>query len=131
MNSGTDALNKMIIESNGFLNLGTLVPGTFGKDHPLSSLTLDYSLDDDLKITKNRFEIGINGTIFNKDTGYIRPDVRPPENMPIHDPNIPSRLQIFISNYFLDSLVRSYFEKQFLYYDLFAADFPNHKLVPF
>lgn len=43
------------------------------KDTPYGSLTLDYQLDDDLIVFKERFEFGFNGTIFNSDKGYRVP----------------------------------------------------------
>ena len=66
------SLNKIIWDSNGFLTLKDLAgPGYFPKE--IEQFTLDYQLDDDLKITKDRIEFGINGTVFNKDRGYKIP----------------------------------------------------------
>ncbi len=48
----------------------------FPKGSPYSNLTFDYSLDDDLKISKNKIIFGINGTFFNNDKGYRVPPIK-------------------------------------------------------
>jgi hypothetical protein len=55
-------------------------------------------------------EIGLNGTIWNKDKGYKVVQVKQPE-MPMYDPTLKSKMQVFISNYFLEQTARAFLEK--------------------
>lgn len=73
--------------------MGDIAPTLFPKgESGFHYMTLDYSLDDDIKITRERIEIGINATVFNSNKGYRTPDVPAPISMPIHDPKIRSML---------------------------------------
>ena len=75
-------------------------------------MSMDIAIVDTFKITKNRFEMGINGTIFNADYGYRIPNVRPPNDMMIYDEKMANAVQIFLSNYFIESFLSSFFQRQ-------------------
>jgi hypothetical protein len=49
------------------------MPGSFPRGSPRASLTFDYQLEDEIKVTKERIVFAINGTFFNNDTGYRVP----------------------------------------------------------
>ena len=72
-------------------------------------MTLDYALDDDLKISKNKIMFGINGTFFNNDKGYRAPPIKQAV-MPMYDPNVPGTCYVFISNYMLESFGFAFLE---------------------
>ena len=97
-------------DTDGFFNLGQELPFLFPKESPYSTLTLDYALDDDLKISNNRIMFGINGTFFNSDKGYSAPRIKQAV-MPMYDPSVPGRFQIFVSNYMLESFGHAFLEK--------------------
>jgi hypothetical protein len=82
-------------------------------DSPYSSLTLDFQLDDDIIVTQERFMFAVNGTVFNKDKGYrVPPDIYQPA-IDMFDKNEKnSKIQIFISNYFFNTLAAAILEKQ-------------------
>lgn len=90
MKSGPETINKAIWDSDGMLTLRELSNSTFPPGDPMGDLTLDYQLEDDIKITKERLELGINGTLFNKDLGYILPNTEAVP-MPTYDPNMGSQ----------------------------------------
>ena len=114
-----EMFNSFVKNSQGFLNLGELIPDL--KNGPYGSLTLDFQLDDDLIVLKERFEFAINGTIFNNDKGYRVPaGIKQPE-IPMHDKNIDSKFQLFISNYLLDTFAAAFLEKEPFKYELQAA----------
>lgn len=124
MNNGPASLNKMIWDSEGYLTLRDLAPDSFPKGDPMGDLTLDYQLDDDIKITAKRIEFGINATVFNKDKGYKVPStVVGYTSMPMFDPDVPSKFQIFISNYMLESMMTAYFEKNTISYTFIAEEY--------
>jgi len=77
-------------------------------------------LDDDFKITKDRLIFGINGTFFNMDKGYRIPKAQQ-AIMPMYDPKVPGKLQLFISNYLLESFTYAFLEKVPFNYRLTAA----------
>ena len=111
--------NNFVKNSQGFLNLGELIPDL--KNGPYGSLTLDFQLDDDLIVLKERFQFAINGTVFNNDKGYRVPaGIKQPE-IPMHDKNIDSKFQLFISNYLLDTFAAAFLEKEPFKYELQAA----------
>lgn len=62
----------------------------FPKGSNYSTLTFDYSLDDDLIISKDKIIFGINGTFFNNDKGYHVPPIKPAV-MPMYDPKLPAK----------------------------------------
>lgn len=65
-----DAFNGYMIDNNGFVNFGSV----FWKGNsPYTSLTVDLSLDETLRVHKNRLEFSINGTFFNNDRVYKIP----------------------------------------------------------
>ena len=97
-------------DTNGFFNLGFELPSLFPKDSPYSTLTLDYALDDDLKIINNKIMFGINGTFFNNDKGYRAPHIKQAV-MPMYEPSVPGKFQLFISNYMLESFGFAFLEK--------------------
>lgn len=73
---------------------------------------------------------GINGTFFNRDKGYnIPPNLKEPK-MPLHDPNIPSKLQMFLSNYLLETFAATFLEKKPFVYELKYSKL-NNKIAPF
>jgi hypothetical protein len=113
------------------LNLGDLSPDTFPKSNPLSSLTLDCQLDNDIRVTSKYIEFGINGTFFNRDKGFKNPEGIPePLDMPTRLSFVDSKLQIFISNWMLDSLARAYFEKNDFYYMMVAEEWQDLDPTP-
>jgi hypothetical protein len=85
---------------------------------------LDYSLDDDLKISNNKIMFGINGTFFNNDKGYRAPNIKQAV-MPMYDPSIPGKFQLFISNYMLESFGYAFLEKKPFNYTLEATKVVN------
>jgi hypothetical protein len=85
MKNGPQAVNNYITKSNGFLTLRDISNTTFPPSDPMGDLTMDFSLKNEIKITQERIEVGINATFFNKDTGYIIPDITLPP-MPTFDP---------------------------------------------
>jgi hypothetical protein len=89
MKSGPDSINKAIWDSDGMLTLRELSNITFPPGDPMGDLTLDYQLEDAITITKERLELGINGTLFNKDLGYKIPDTESVP-MPTFDPSMDS-----------------------------------------
>lgn len=133
MNSGPNTINALVQTSDGFLTLRELSNSTFPPGDPLGNLTLDFQLDENITITTKRIEIGINATFFNIDKGYILPSTDDPLNVPTYDPQMPSQFQVFISNYFLNSAARSYFEKNSFTYTIFGEEFPpdNETVAPF
>jgi hypothetical protein len=68
--------NQRVRDTNGFFNLGKELPKDFPPSSPFSTLTLDYSLDDDFRIFKDRMIFGINGTFFNNDKPYRVPNIK-------------------------------------------------------
>lgn len=62
--------NTFVKKSQGFFNLGDNLPAAFPSNSTYASVTMDYQLDDDFKILKDRMMFGINGTFFNRDKGY-------------------------------------------------------------
>jgi hypothetical protein len=101
----------------------------FPKGSPYSTLTFDYSLDDDFKISKNKIIFGINGTFFNNDKGYRVPHIKQAV-MPMYDPNVPGKFQLFISNYMMESLAWAFLEKQPFSYRMEASVLDN-SIAPF
>jgi hypothetical protein len=79
-----------VIKSKGFYNLGEQSPESFPPSNPYSSLTLDFQLDNDIRVREKRIEFGINGTFFNRDKGYKIPERIKEPIMPLYDPTIPS-----------------------------------------
>lgn len=82
--------NDEVIRTNGYLTFSDLItsikPGS-----ALGNLTLDYQLENDIKIGKMRLEFGINGTFFNKDKGYYVPNVKY-NQMPLYEPENPAKI---------------------------------------
>jgi hypothetical protein len=101
----------------------------FPKGSNYSTITLDYSLDDDLKITKNKIIFGINGTFFNNDKGYHVPPIKQAV-MPMFDPTVPGKFQLFISNYMMESLAWAFLEKHPFSYRMEASVLDN-SVAPF
>ncbi len=67
--------NNFVKSTKGFFNLGENIPGF--ENSPYGSLTLDYQLDDDIRVLNDRIEFGLNGTVFNKDKGYkVPPNIK-------------------------------------------------------
>lgn len=58
---------------------------------------------ESVKVTDKYLTLGVDGTIYSAPIGEIRPDVEIPE-MPYHDDDISSKLQVFVSNYAVESL---------------------------
>jgi hypothetical protein len=50
--------------------------------------------------------------------------------MPMYDPNLKSKMQVFISNYFLEQTARAFLEKQPFKYNMPAWNF-NNSVAPF
>lgn len=106
------------------------MPAAFPPNSTYASVTLDYQLDDDLKILKERMMFGINGTFFNRDKGYkIPPNLKEPK-MPLYDPKIPAKFQLFLSNYLLETFLATFLEKKAFVYELKAWKL-NNKVAPF
>lgn len=122
------SFNNFVKNSKGFFNLGENISGF--ESSPYGSLTLDYQLDDDLRVKKERIEFGFNGTVFNKDKGYRVPENIKQPQMPMYDKNIDSKFQLFISNYLLDTFAAAFLEKQPFKYELQAAKL-NNPIAPF
>jgi hypothetical protein len=53
---------------------------------------------------------GINGTFFNNDKGYRAPHINQAV-MPMYEPSVPGKFQLFISNYMLESFGYAFLEK--------------------
>ena len=118
--------------NDGFVRLGAVDSVTFPAGTPWADVTIDCQLDPDFLILDNFMQFGINGTVFNNDTGYIVPGHKlTPSTMPIYDPEIPSHLQLFISKWTIDSFLRAYFEKpeQTFYYTLYGVDYQDPPAV--
>lgn len=126
-----DSFNKFVWDSEGFIRLGAIDNVTFSETGPLApwaNLTIDCQLDPDFLIMEDFVHFGINGTVFNNDTGYKLPGyLESPTTMPLFDPSIPADFQLFISNWFIDSLFRAYFEKpdQVFEYTLFGDEYQD------
>lgn len=69
--------------------------------------------------------------MFNKDKGYKTPPVVQPVAMPMQDPNIASKVQLFISNYFLESALFAYLDKNPFGYEFLAAEYMDQDVAPF
>lgn len=83
-------------------------------------------------MTSERIEVGINGTFFNRKQGYyVSPTIKAPQNMPTYDPTLNSRLQVFVSNYFLETMLSTYFKTDPFHYDLLASEYADVTLAPF
>ena len=66
------------------------------------------------------------------DKGYSVPNVAPPIDMPTFNPNVTSKLQVFISNYFLESIAHAYFQKNIFTYTIEAnTSTGQNKIAPF
>lgn len=123
-NNGPAIFNKIVWDADGQMTLGLLVPSTKGTH--FEQLTVDISLDDNLKVGQERIELGINGTVYNRDKGYkVQKTALEPLQMPVHDENAPSKLQLFISNYVLETLVTAAFEKYNFEYEMLGADYQD------
>ena len=72
---------------------------------------------------------GINGTFFNNDKGYRAPLIKQAV-MPMYDPSVPGKIQLFISNYMLESFGYAFLEKKPFSYTLEAKKI-NSPIVPF
>jgi hypothetical protein len=98
--------NDEVIRTNGYLTFSDLIT-TIKPGSPLGNLTLDYQLENDFKIGKTRMEFGINGTFFNKDQGYKAPPVKYMQ-MPIYEPENSNKVQLFLSNYLLETFALAF-----------------------
>jgi hypothetical protein len=116
--------NTYVKGNNGFFVLGKEFPDLFPPISPYHNLTIDYQLDDDFKIFNNRMVFGINGTFFNRDKGYKAPNIKQ-AIMPMYDPNIPGKFQLFISNYLLESIFTAFLEKTPFVHRMRGHDFFN------
>lgn len=124
------AFNSFVLKSQGFFNLGDNMPAAFPPKSTYASVTLDYQLDDDFLILKDRMMFGINGTFFNRDKGYTIPANLKEPRMPLYDPKIPAKFQLFLSNYFLETFLATFLEKKPFVYELKAWKL-NNKVAPF
>ena len=106
------------------------MPDAFPPKSTYASVTVDYQLDDDLKILKERMMFGINGTFFNRDKGYNIPKNLKEPHMPLYDPKIPAKFQLFLSNYLLETFLATFLEKKPFIYELKAWKL-NNKVAPF
>lgn len=108
MKNGPELINTAIWKSDGFLTLRDLSNSTFPPGDPMGDLTLDYQLEDAITVSEERLELGINGTLFNRDVGYTLPDTEAVP-MPTYDPKMDAQFQVFISNYLFNSVGKGYF----------------------
>jgi len=121
--------NAGVKADNGFYNFGKKMPESFPKGAPNASITFDYQLDDEIRVYKDRIVFGINGTFFNNDKGYRVPPIKQ-YVMPMYDPEVPAKFQIFISNYMIESFGYSFLEKQPFIFPMPAWKF-NNRIAPF
>jgi hypothetical protein len=120
--------NDFMVNNDGFVRLGAVDNVTFPADNPWAHFTVDCSLDPDVLIQERYIQFGINGSFFNNDTGFKTSNKIPtPTSMPIYDPEIPSQLQVFFSNWAIDSFMRAFFEKtnQYITYTLYGVDYQD------
>ena len=110
--------------------MGDNLPEAFPSTSPYASVTMDYQLDDDFKILTERMMFGINGTFFNRDKGYNIPKGLKEPKMPLYDPKIPAKLQLFLSNYLLETFAATFLEKKPFVYELKAWKL-NNRVAPF
>jgi hypothetical protein len=68
--------NNYVRKNNGFYVFGKEFPELFPPDSPYASLSLDYQLEDQIRVFSDRIVFGINGTFFNSDRGYRAPNIK-------------------------------------------------------
>jgi hypothetical protein len=108
-------LNAQLIADNGYLE-----PWNFPA---FKNLTIDYSVEVDPAVNGTYLGIGFNGTVFNQGMKIFKP-VSDPIMMPFHNYKVKSRLQLFISEYFLETAAHS------ALMDMAIGAFVSHKSVP-
>ncbi|CDW88790.1 lbp bpi cetp family protein [Stylonychia lemnae] len=108
-------LNQDLITDNGFLE-----PWKFPA---FQNMTIDYSVEVNPSINGTYLGAGFNGTVFNKGMLHYKP-VSDPIMMPFHNYKVKSRVQFFISEYFLETAAHSALQ------DMAVGFFISHKIVP-
>lgn len=111
------SLNQRFQKQNGYLKLAG--KGAF------ENLTLDYSFEENPKENGTYIGAGMNGTFFNEGKYYYVPSSKQVD-MPFHNYNVRSRVQVFLSDYFLESMTHSIFEDFNLQFRVNSDEVPSN-----
>lgn len=86
---------------------------------------MDYSYEVPPFVNGTILGFGVNGTFFNQGKRVHIPKMLP-YAMPVHNYDVNSRLQMFVSEYFFESLSHALFEGRPLYMYVDHRDVPSY-----
>lgn len=113
-------LNEMFLTDDGYF---------FPSKNPvLKNMAFDYAFETRPAVVDDYLGLGLNGTIVNIDKKEYIPNTLP-FAMPFRNKDVKSRLQVFFSEYFFESLSHSFFENQPL--NMYVASKEVPEIFPF
>ncbi len=113
-------MNEMFLTDDGYF---------FPSQNPLyKNMALDYAFETRPAVVDDFLGFGFNGTMVNIDKKEYIPQTLP-FAMPFRNKDVNSRLQIFFSEYFLESFSHTFFENSPLIMHVASKDVPE--IFPF